>query len=174
MKTKKIKIILFTIMVMMYFGVVIVPMTGADSQDVTVTWIIPGDDTITISFPTSEGKIEFDATSVGQNFSKLGATSQTESTAALRVTNQGNQALLIQGKFTTALPPGVTYVNFSVGDNTNGTNGQWTNATAQTNQTMKTSLADGTSEDFWFWSSGIEVAKTAGISKTLRVYSSGA
>jgi len=176
---RKAKVMLFTFMVLAYVGASYLPIAGADSSNVDVTWIIPGDDTIAVSFPTGEGKIEFDVSSTGdegQNFTNIGATSQTGGTAALRVTNQGNQALLIEGNFNSSFPSGVQLVNFSVGDNSNSTSDGWTDGTCTANVTMDASLSDGSSEDFWFWSSGTEVAETdaSGVTRTLTVWSSGA
>lgn len=172
MKTKAMKIMFVAILMVTALG--LIPTASADSVDVTVTWIIPGDDTITCSFPTTKGKIEFDATAVGQNFTNLPATSQAVGTAALRVTNQGNQALNVTASFTETLPTGVVNVHWSWAQAANDTAGTWTNATALVNQTLDPSVEDGTSRDFWFWSNGTNVPVTAGISRTLRVYSAGA
>ena len=179
MKRKtEIKVVFIALMVVAYFWA-IVPTASAFSDDVDVTWIIPGDDTITLSFPTGEGKIEFDVSATsdeGQNFTNIGATSQTGATAALRVTNQGNQALMINGSFNSSYPTGVKRVNVSVDDNSNSTAMGWTNGACTVNATMKASLGSGLSEDFWFWSSGVEVAETdaSGVTRTLTIWSKGA
>jgi len=141
----------------------------ADSTNVTVTWIIPGDTTLTVSFPTGEGKIEFDC--VGMNFTEETPTGQTDSVSALRTSNNGNTAVSVYMYFADDIPTNVTFVNVSVGDNLN-TSGKyyWTQANDTTsNQTLVASLAIGSSEDFWFWTTGSNVEETTGVDKTLRV-----
>lgn len=91
----------------------------------------------------------------------------------MRVTNNGNQALKIEARFTSDWPSGVEYVNVSVGDAT-GIDIYWTSANETVNQTLVSSLSMGSSEDFWFWTTGHNVAKTSGVDRTLRVYSSAA
>jgi len=164
------KAIVVALMVAMAVGA-FVPTAEADSSDVTTTWIVPGDTTIGVSFPTGEGKVEFDATGVGQNFSDLPATSQASGTAALKISNQGNQALKINASWTTDFPAGVDRVNISVSDNTNTTLKVYSSANETDNQTLVASLGDGANEEFWFWSSGTEVAETAGVDRTLRIWS---
>jgi len=162
----KIKAILVALTLLSVFGAASV---SADSSDVTTTWIVPADTTIAISYPTGEGKIEFDA--AGQNFTDLAATSQTGATAALTITNNGNTAVQIEARWTSDWPTGVSYVNISVSDNTNSTSLSYTDADETTNQTLVASLAKDGSESFWIWTTGNEVDETAGVDRTLRIYS---
>lgn len=149
----------------------------ADSSDVTTTWIVPADTTIAISFPTGEGKVEFDA--AGKNFTTLGASSQASGTAALTITNNGNTAVKIDAKWTADWPTGVNYVNISISDwsdnTTYGTDWlSYSSSNETTNQTWIASLADDGTEDFWFWTDGVDVDETAGVDRTLRIYSTNA
>ena len=73
----------------------------AKADDIEVEWVVPADTTISVSYPTSETNIEFDATTIGMDFNELGATSQASDTAALKITNEGNTPLDI----TWHLPP---------------------------------------------------------------------
>ena len=142
----------------------------ADSSDVTTTWIVPADTTIAISYPNGQAKIEFNA--AGQNFSDLAATDQTGVNAALRVTNNGNTAVKIEAKWTTEWPTGVIAVNISIGDDTNASKLWYGDANETVNQTWDASLAVDAAEDFWFWTDGTRVEESAGLDRTLRVYSS--
>lgn len=163
-KEGKIKVVIATLMVAMAFGAFVPTVNAAD---ITTTWIVPGDTTIAVSYPTGEGKIEFDADPIGQNFSDLRASSQGASTAALKITNQGNQNLDIDMSWSAAWPTGVKHVNISAGDNSNSSSFTYTAANAQVDQTVAT-IADGGNEEFWFWTHGKEVAaNAAGIDRTL-------
>jgi len=144
----------------------------AESSDVTTTWIVPADTTIATSFPNAQDHIEFNA--AGQNFSDLAATGQTGVNAALRVTNNGNTAITVEASWLAEWPTGVTSVNISIGDNTNASKLWYGDANETTNQTWNASLAVDGANDFWFWTDGAEVEETAGIERTLRVYSSNA
>ena len=144
----------------------------ADTSDVTTTWIVPADTTISISFPNGQAKIEFDAAS--QNFSNQCATDQADATAALRVSNHGNTAITVEASWLAEWPTGVTSVNISIGDDTNASKLWYGDANETTNQTWNASLAVDGANDFWFWTDGAEVEETAGIERTLRVYSSNA
>ncbi len=141
----------------------------ADSGDVTTRWIVPADTTIGISYPNGETLIEFSATA--QNFSNLSASSQTGALSALRITNNGNTAIQVDARWTADYPSGVKYVNISVSDATNDTFRSYSDTNETTNQTWSTSIAVDGTEDYWFWSTGWEVAETAGVDKTLRIYS---
>ena len=145
----------------------------ADSDNVTTTWIVPGDTTITVSYPANAtlGKIQFDCPS--ETFSDLKATDQTAGNAILRVQNDGNTPLIINASWSSAWPSNVTHVNVSVGDNTNSTSLSYTSGNCQSNQTLKASLGIGSTEDFWFWSSGVDVEETSGsgVDRTLVIYS---
>lgn len=143
----------------------------ADTENITVTWVVAADTTITASYPTGEGKIEFSAAS--GDFINLSASSQTEANAGLRITNDGNTAVSLHMNFTSDFPSGVQDVNMSVEDNTNATFFNWESTNETNNQTVVASLpATGSdTEDFWFWSTGSGVAETAGEDRTLRVNS---
>jgi hypothetical protein len=171
-KGNKIKVVIATLMVAMAFGAV-VPTISADSENVTTTWIVPGDTTISVSYPSGEGKIEFDATDAGQNFTDLGATSMNPTTAALKVTNQGNQDLNIDMSWSSNWPTGVRFVNISVNDDTNGTSFSFGAGNATVDQTVAT-ISDGGNEEFWFWTTGNDVAQTDGVDRDLIVTSSAA
>ncbi len=151
---------------------VMVDTAKADTSDVTTRWIVPADTTIVISFPNGQSIIEFNA--VEQNFSGLGATAQTVSLSALRVKNNGNTPVQIEGNWTSAFPTNVTHVNMSIGDWTNSSSLDYTTANCQTKQTWVASLETGESEDFWFWTSGEMVEETGGEDRTLRIHSSNA
>ncbi len=166
MKQNKIKSILIATSMLLVFGAGI---ALADSSDVTTEWIIPADTTFAISYPNSESQITFETT--GQNFTNWGAKAQTDSLAALRITNNGNTAISIQARWTADWPAGITFVNISVGDNTNSSKFTYGPSNETTNQTIDANLAISGTEDFWFWSSGVEVAETTGVARTLRIYS---
>lgn len=143
----------------------------ADSSNVTVTWIVPGDTTIVVAFPSGQGKIEFDATAQGQNFTNQKATGTGAGTAAIRVTNQGNQDLDITFNFT-AFPTGVDNVSFSTAWDSNTTSFLFSDGTEDTPQTVVSSLSQGNAEDWWAWSCGSEMPQTAGEDDILFVSSS--
>ena len=166
MKRSKKLVGIFVMLLILYC---VAPVVAADSSDVTTRWIVPADTTIAISYPNSETLIEFSASA--QNFSDLKATAQTETLAALRVTNNGNTAVQLEAEWTDDFPSGVTDVNVSVGDDSNDTWFWYTSDNETTNQTWVASLAVDAAEDFWFWSSGTEVEETAGVDKTLRIWS---
>lgn len=129
----------------------------ADSNNTTTEWVIPGDTTITVTYPTGQGKLQFDC--VGEDFTDQGATDQTGVNAGIKVTNDGNQNLIINGSWSGAWQTGISYVNMSIGDDTNSTSLTYTSGNCQTNQTWKASLGQGANEDFWFWSDGVDVAE---------------
>jgi hypothetical protein len=168
--TKRIVLLLATSMVVAFFGA---GTALADSENVTVTWIVPEDTSIRIEYPTGEVKIIFDATGIGMNFTNLSAKSQTIGTAALKVWNEGNTAINITFDFN-SWHTNVTYVNVSVGDGANTSGAKWwNNANNTTGQTVTASLAMGGSEEYWFWSSGIYCPETAGTDRTLNIASAG-
>ncbi len=164
---KSICIVLGLLMVTTFSALVV-----GDTEDVTTRWIVPGDTTITISYPNGETDIEFNA--AGMNFTDLAATSQTSELAALRVNNDGNTGLEINASWTTEFPPGVKYVNLSMHDDTNTTRFSYGDTNETVNQTWNASLGLGDSNDFWFWTTGIEVEETEGTEKTLRIWSTSA
>ena len=155
------------------FGAGVITKTvKADTSDVTTRWIVPADTTIAISYPNGESLIEFNA--AGKNFTDLAASSQTGENAALRVTNNGNTAVEIEFNWTAEWPSGVEYVNISIEDDTNSTSKSFSDADETVKQTMVASLADGDTEDFWFWTTGTDVDETAGVDRSLRITSSNA
>ena len=57
---------------------------SADSDNTTTEWIIPGDDTITVTYPTGQSnKVQFDCS--GKDFTDKGATDQASGTSAIRL-----------------------------------------------------------------------------------------
>lgn len=171
MRGKKIYAILLGMLMMLsIFGVVNV---YADSYaDATITWIVAGDETISVSYPAETTEVKFDCSS--GTFEDQPAKSQTGATSPLQVQNDGNTNLQINATWTADFITGVTMVNISVGDNTNSTLIWWTDSNETTaNHTLVASLppTGSDTEDFWMWSTGTDVAETAGTSKTLRLWS---
>ena len=165
---KQISILVATLFILGFLGLGVTTVS-ADSENVTTTWIVPGDTSITVSYPTAQGKIEFDCDAA--TFDKISATGQTAGTAALRVQNDGNTALLINGSWSSEWPTNITHVNISISDSTNASTIRYGDANETVNQTWVASLGIGSTEDFWFWSSGQNVEETAGVDRTLVVYS---
>jgi len=171
MQKSKIEVIAISLVVVLAL-ISVFPTASAEDQDVTTTWIVPADTSLSISYPTGEGEIKFDATGIGQNFTDLKASSQDSGTAALNVTNNGNTALQIDFNWTAAWPTGVNYVNISVGDDTNSTSFSFGSGNATVQQTVVANLAKDTSEEFWFWTTGVEVDEAdPGVERTLRIIS---
>lgn len=130
----------------------------ADSDVTDTEWVIPGDTTITVTYPTGQSnKIQFDC--VGQDFTDQRATDQTAGNAGIKVTNSGNQALWINGSWNGAWQTGVDFVNMSISDNTNASSLSYGSGNCTTNQTWVASLGIGANEDFWFWSTGASVSE---------------
>ena len=128
---------------------------GADSSNVTVTWVIPADESITITYPTGNGKIKFAPSS--KTFVEEQADSQGGATAGMNIENTGNIALQINFTFSdTWYDAGLEYFNCSVDTNDNTTKLYWTNDNETDNHTAVASLAVNVNEDFWFWSSGTD------------------
>jgi len=150
----------------------IVPSVGADSSEVTVTWIVPADTTIGVSLPANATAITFDAS--GMNFSDLAADGQSDGTPALQVTNQGNTDIKVEGNFSGGFHTNVTYVNFSATHTAGSDIASFTNAqaVAKTKQTMTASLSIGSSEDYYAFSDGVYVEQTVGSSQTFTITSS--
>ena len=158
----------FLIIVSLVLSMLAIFPSVSAGTNVTTTWIVPGDTTISVTFPTGEGKIEFDCDSKDPD--KQGASSQTAVVAALNISNDGNTALEINASWSAAWPSGVTHVNISAGDNTNSTSFTFTSANCQTNQTLNDSLDVDEYENYWFWTSGTDIAETAGVDRTLVIY----
>ena len=147
-----------------------IPTIMADSQNVTVRWIVPADTTIVASYPSGESNVIFEPS--GKTFTDEPAKSQTGSNAALRITNNGNTAVSINASFSADMPTGVTFVNVSVGDNTNSTLYWYVPANDTDDQEIEDSIAaSGGTQDFWFWTSGTDVAEGT-VDKTFTVTSS--
>lgn len=163
------KQIVYLLGMLLIFAITLTPLVLAGEQDVTTTWIIPGDTTISVSYPNSETKITFEPSS--GTFDDQKAKAQTSSLAALRVSNDGNTALEIRGRWTTDWATGATYVNMSIEDDTNASHLSYGDTNETVNQTWVASLAVSDTEDFWFWADGTDMAETAGVDRTLRVYS---
>lgn len=130
---------------------------SADSDETTTEWVIPGDTTITITYPTGHGDLQFDCS--GEDFTDQRATDQTAPNAGIKVTNDGNQNLLINGSWNGVWQTGVNFVNMSISDNANTTTLSYGSGNCTTNQTWVASLGQGANEDFWFWSTGADVAE---------------
>lgn len=132
----------------------------ADSQTVTVTWIVPGDTSFSIAWAGAESEIVFDTGD--QNFTGVKARSQVAATPIINITNNGNTAVDYHMLFNLTFPTGIDYVNCSVYDNTNATLFYWTQANDTTsNQTVASAIAVDGYADFWFYSDGTEVGETA-------------
>ena len=169
MKQKTQRLVLVSLVVSALF-LSSIPTIMADSQNVTVRWIVPADTTIAVSYPSGESNVVFEPS--GKTFTDEPAKSQTGSNAALRITNNGNTAVSINASFSTDLPTGITFVNVSVGDNTNSTLYWYVPANDTDDQELDDSIAAaGGTQDFWFWSSGTDVAEGT-VDKTFTVTSS--
>lgn len=170
--TRKMLSMLVGILLTMSF---FVGMASADGYaDATITWVVPGDDTITVSYPAETTEVKF--TTTGQDFMNSPADSQTGAVSALRVQNDGNQNLQVNATWTAEWIDGVEGVNVSIGDNTNATLVYWTDDNETTaNHTFVASLPpDGSdTEDFWMWTNGTAVGETTGTSRTMRLWSKG-
>ena len=143
--------------------------THADTQTVTLKYVIPQVTTFSVSFPTGLTDIEFQPS--GATFTNEPAYQQSTSTAAMRVTNTGNTAIKIDASLTADLPSGVT--EFRLNDENSASGGwYWTDANETTTQTIISSLATGASQDFWAWSTGSNVPAGTYTSTQLQLVSS--
>ena len=142
-------------------GMLLMPMALADSSNVTVTWVIPADTSVTITYPTGTGKIKFEPAS--KTFVEEQATSQGAGTAGMNIENIGNTALQINFTFSdTWYDAGLEFFNCSVNTNDNATKKvYWTNSNETANHTVVASLAVSADEDFWFWSTGTDCLESA-------------
>jgi len=143
--------------------------TKADTQTVTLKYVIPQVTTFSVSFPTGYTDIEFHPS--GATFTNEPAAGQSASTSAMTITNTGNVAIKINASLTADLPTGVT--EFRLND-TNDYNGgwYWTDANETNVQTIIDSLAMGASQDFWAWSTGSNVPAGTYTSTKLQLVSS--
>jgi hypothetical protein len=130
------------------------------TANVTVTWVIPVDKTISISYPTGLVASRFSPS--GSTFSNLAADSQTDATASWRVTNDGNVAISLTAAFIGSMPSGVTLYKIataSSGGSPSGEQHWWTNANATVSQGIHSGTLDPASYwDYFAWSSGSGVA----------------
>jgi len=123
----------------------------ADTANVTVKWTIPQDISFSVSYPTGLTAIEFEPSSA--SFTNEPAKNQDDTTPAMRVTNTGNVNIDISAVFTSDFPTNVTEFRLNTANDYTG-GWYWTDANETTNsQTIVSSLAPGSSEDFWAWSS---------------------
>ena len=157
MKFKQISVLAVILLFLSAFLSSSIPV-AAESVGVTVRFGVAAEKGITVSLPANatNSYIFFDI--LTQNFTEIGADGQTDSIAAANVSNDGNTAISIDGNFSSNLPTGVTYVNVSVGDNTNTSKFSYTQATDLDAQEIEDSIAIGGYQLFWFWASGNEVA----------------
>jgi hypothetical protein len=152
-KGKAMLVSIFMLLFVISFGITV----KSDTQNVTTEWVIPGDDSIAVTYPTGQGKILFEPGS--KDFTDTPATGQASGTAGVNVDNQGNQALIINGSWSANWETGVDYVNMSINDWGNTTSLSYGSANETVNQTWVASLAQGADEDFWFWTTGTDVAQ---------------
>lgn len=132
----------------------------ADSDTITVTWIVPGETGFLIDLAGSETEIVFNTGD--RNFSKVPMRSQTDATPGFNLTNQGNQAVDVHFAFNDEdWPSGTSFFNVSVDANDNSTLYWWESSNETNNQTIKSSLGIGSTVSCWIWSSGIDVAESA-------------
>ena len=168
MKRNK-KLVLVSMLVVSALFLTSIPTLMADSQNVTVRWTIPADTTIAVSYPSGESNVVFEPS--GKTFTDEGAKSQTGSNAALRITNNGNTPVSINASFSASFPTGVSNVEISVGDNTNSTSFTYSSGSETSDQEIEDSIAaSGGTQDFWFWTTGTDVAEGQ-VDKTFTVTS---
>ena len=141
----------------------------ADTQTVTLKYVIPQVTTFSVSFPTGYTDIEFQPS--GASFTNEPAAGQSSSTAAMTITNTGNVAIKIDASLTADLPSGVT--EFRLNDENSASGGwYWTDVNETNVQTIVSSLAIGASEEFWAWSTGNNVPAGTYTSTELQLESS--
>lgn len=165
----------------------------AATADVTVTWVIPSDLSLSVSYPTALVAVRFSPGTA--TFAELAADSQGASgvPASFRVTNNGNTALRLDAAFTGTFPSGVAeYRIANASSSSLPSSGQiwWCGGTSDTGQTpagacsgannettsrtlMGTAekLGVGNTHDWWSWSWGVNVA-AGSVSRTLTITSS--
>ena len=133
---------------------------SAETVDKTTEWVIPADTGFSVATPALASKIQFDNTGNGGNFTDLAATNQVcTGTPAVRITNNGNTGIQIEGNWTDDWQTGIEYVNISVDDCSNSTSLSYSSANEKTKQDWINPLGIGASEDFFMWSTGHEVAE---------------
>lgn len=165
-KTKQIYTILigFSMMFVFWAGTAI-----ADSSNVTVRWVVPGDYSISVELPANADRVQFSVD--GKNFSDYPALGQLADTPAIRITNTGNTNIEIEARFSSAFHTNVTHVNFTT-DNTSTTERiPYGTGNYSTNQTWVDPLSMGANHERWAWTSGNMVPESAGADATLVIYS---
>ena len=141
----------------------------ADTQTVTLKYVIPQVTTFSVSFPTGLTQIEFEPS--GASFTNQPAKSQDSTTAAMEITNTGNVNIKIDASLTADLPTGVT--EFRLNDENSASGGwYWTNSNETTSQTIISSLSMSSSKDFWAWTTGSNVPAGTYTSTQLQLVSS--
>jgi len=156
-KTKKLCVYGIGLLLLLSF----VGYASADGSNVTVTWIIPADLSIAITYPTGESQIVFEPGS--KTFSEEQARNQHTGAAGMNIENDGNTALQINFTFADAwYDAGLANFNCSVDSYNNATlKVYWTNSNETANHTVVANLAISASEDFWFWSTGTDCTESA-------------
>jgi len=148
----------------------------ADVSNIEVTWYVPGDTSFSYDLAGAETEIVFAPS--GQNFNNQSMRSQTSAIPGLNISNDGNKAIKINATFADAwYASGIANFNMSIAPTDNSTRNYWTNANETTsNQTIASSIAQGSYEEWWIWSSGTGVTESAeGADKsTFRLTSSSA
>ena len=156
MKFKRFSVLAVALVVLSALSFSVIPTTLADTSTVTVRWTVAAEYGIQVSLPANTDTILFEPD--GQNFTETPATGQTPTVAALKINNTGNAPIKITANFSSDLPTGVTFVNISVGDDDNTTKHWFVPANDTTPKVIEDEIAIGGSQEFWFWSSGVEVA----------------
>lgn len=127
----------------------------AADYNVTVRWTIPGDYSVSISYPTGETMIIFEPT--GKTFGARDAKGQTASIRAMNLTNTGNAIIDITANFTSgAMATNITFYNMSTVFLTENQH-WWIPGNCTTPQEIKDSLGVAAQQGFWAWSSGVNV-----------------
>ena len=174
---RALRALLISVLLIAGMSLVALPLVKAATAAVTVTWAIPTDKTISVSYPTALTEVRFSPSSM--TFARLAANSQTDGVGAFRVTNDGNVVLAISGMFNDHVPTGVAeflIADSSVSGVPTGGLLRWCGAISDTGQTpaggctgtvtdttsqsMLASLAVGANKIWWSWSWG--TAATAG------------
>ena len=150
----------------------------ASTASVTVTWVIPTDKTIAVSYPTGLTASRFSPAL--SSFARQVADSQTDGVGSFAVTNNGNVAVTISGVFTGSFATGIAEYRIANASSSGvPSTGQiwWCGATSDTGQspagscsgsanatTSRTmmgtaqTLAAGATHTWWAWSWGTTVA----------------
>jgi len=144
-------------------------LTSGDTVQVTLTYTIPTVTTFNVQYPTGESGITFEPT--GASFTDQPAKGQGASICAMNVTNTGNTNIKIDASLTTDLPTGVTEFRLTESNSASG-GWYWTDANETTSQTIISSLASSSVEEFWAWTTGSNVPAGTYTSTKLELVSS--